>query len=86
MGEWYIEADGDASGQGTWHEVEFDPEFVTSAFVSYQKRLSNLRNSPQLILNFRVNNLFNNTDLINRNKGAFYRPSRQYLLSVNINF
>jgi outer membrane receptor protein involved in Fe transport len=86
IGEWYIEADGDASGQGTWHEVEFDPEFVTSAFVSYQKRLSNLKNAPQLILNFRVNNLFNDTDLINRNKGAFYRPSRQYLLSANINF
>jgi outer membrane receptor protein involved in Fe transport len=86
IGEWYIEDDGDAKGEGTWHEVKFDPEYVTSAFLNYERKLGKGRGVPVLNLGLRVNNLFDDTDLINRNKGAFHRASRQYLLSANLRF
>lgn len=86
IGEWYIEDDDDAQGEGTWYEIDFDPEFVTSGFVNYEFKLGSLRASPKLNLGLRVNNIFDNTDLINRNKGAFHRPSRQILVSAKIDF
>ncbi|MGB0793412.1 MAG: hypothetical protein ACPGTR_07730, partial [Opitutales bacterium] len=86
IGEWYIEDDDDAAGQGTWYEVKFDPEYVTSAFLNYERKLGKGRGVPVLNLGLRVNNLFDDTDLINRNKGAFHRASRQYLLSANLRF
>jgi outer membrane receptor protein involved in Fe transport len=86
IGEWYIEDDNDASGEGTWYEIDFDPEFVTSGFVNYECKLGSLRASPKLNLGLRVNNIFDNTDLINRNKGAYHRPSRQILVSAKIAF
>jgi outer membrane receptor protein involved in Fe transport len=86
IGEWYIEDDDDAAGEGTWYEVKFDPEYVTSAFLNYERKLGKGRGVPVLNLGLRVNNLFDDTDLINRNKGAFHRASRQYLLSANLRF
>lgn len=86
IGQWYVESDGDAAGEGEWYEIEFDPEFVTDAFIAYQTKIGSGRRAPTLNLSFRVNNLWDTTDLIQRNKSAFHRPSRQYLLSANIRF
>jgi hypothetical protein len=89
IGEWYIEESTDPitnASQGTWYEVKFDPEYVTSAFLNYERKLGKGRGVPVLNLGLRVNNLFDDTDLINRNKGAFHRASRQYLLSANLRF
>jgi hypothetical protein len=90
IGEWFISEDnanGDPiAGTGTWYKIKFDPEYVTSGFINYQKKLGNGRGVPVLNLGLRISNLFDNTDLINRNKGAFHRASRQYLLSANISF
>ena len=86
IGEWYIEDDNDASGEGTWYEIDFDPEFVTSGFINYQRKLGTRRIAPRLNLGLRVNNIFDNTDLINRNKGAYHRPSRQLLFSAKLEF
>jgi hypothetical protein len=86
MGEWYIEDDNDNPGEGTWHEIEFDPEYVTSAFLNYERKLGKGRGVPVLNLGLRVSNLFDNTDLINRNKRAYHRASRQYLLSASLRF
>jgi len=86
IGEWYIEDDDDAAGEGTWYEVEFDPEYVTSAFLNYERKLGKGRGVPVLNLGLRVSNLFDDTDLINRNKRAYHRASRQYLLSASLRF
>jgi outer membrane receptor protein involved in Fe transport len=86
IGQWYIEDDNDPVGGGTWYDIEFDPEYVTDAFINYQYKMGKKRNSPILNLGLRVNNLWDNTDLINRNKSAFHRSSRQYLLSANVRF
>jgi outer membrane receptor protein involved in Fe transport len=90
IGEWYIsDNERDFQGEegtGTWYEVKFDPEYVTSAFLNYQMKLGTGRNKRDLYLGLRVNNLFDDTDLINRNKGAFHRASRQYLFSASLRF
>jgi outer membrane receptor protein involved in Fe transport len=89
IGEWYIEESTDPitnASQGTWYEVKFDPEYVTSAFLNYQMKLGKGRNKRDLYLALRVNNLFDDTDLINRNKGAFHRASREYLFSASLQF
>jgi hypothetical protein len=89
IGEWYIEESTDPitnASQGTWYKVKFDPEYVTSAFLNYERKLGKGRGVPVLNLGLRVNNLFDDTDLINRNKGAFHRASRQYLLSASLRF
>jgi outer membrane receptor protein involved in Fe transport len=86
IGEWYIEDDDDAEGKGTWYEINFDPEFITSGFINYQRKLGTGRSAPVLNLGLRINNLFDNTDLINRNKNAFHRGARQILISAKMNF
>jgi outer membrane receptor protein involved in Fe transport len=86
MGHWYIEDDNDAAGEGTWYEIDFDPEFVTDAFMNYQMKLGTGRKKRDLYLGLRVNNLFDTTELIQRNKSAYHRPSRQYLLSASMRF
>ncbi|MFU8848336.1 MAG: TonB-dependent siderophore receptor [Opitutales bacterium] len=86
IGEWYIENDTDAPGEGTWHDIKFDPEYTTDAFVTYRTKLGSGRSAPNLNLNLRVNNIFDNTDLINRNKNAFHRNSRQILVSAAMRF
>jgi outer membrane receptor protein involved in Fe transport len=86
IGEWYIEDDGDAAGEGEWYEVEFDPEFVTDVFFNYETRIGKGRRAPRINLGLRINNIWDDTDLIQRNKSAFHRPGRQYLLSANMRF
>ena len=94
IGQWYNEEgieggteDGaDAPGEGTWHEIEFDPEFVTDAFVNYETKIGSGRDATRLNLALRVNNLWDSTDLLQRNRSAFHRPSRQLLLSANMRF
>ena len=89
MGQWYIEDEddqGNGLGTGTWYEIDFDPEFVTDAFVNYQMKVGTGRKKRDLYLGLRVNNLFDTTELIQRNKSAYHRPSRQYLLSASMRF
>jgi outer membrane receptor protein involved in Fe transport len=86
MGHWYIEDDNDAAGEGTWYEIDFDPEFVTDAFMNYQMKVGTGRKKRDLYLGLRVNNLFDTTELLQRNKSAYHRPSRQYLLSASMRF
>jgi outer membrane receptor protein involved in Fe transport len=89
MGQWYIDDQGPektAEGTGQWYEIEFDPEFVTDAFLNYQTKIGSGRKAPQLNIGLRVNNLWDTTELINRNKSGFHRPSRQYLLSASMRF
>jgi len=86
IGEWYIENDTDAVGEGSWYDIEFDPEFTTGAFVNYRKKLGSGRNAPLLNLRLRVNNVFDSTELINRNKSAFHQSSRQVILSAGLRF
>ena len=86
IGQWYIEDDGDAAGEGEWYEIEFDPEFVTDVFFNYETRIGKGRRAPRLNLGLRINNVWDDTDLIQRNKSAFHRPGRQFLLSANMRF
>lgn len=86
IGEWYIEDATDAVGEGSWYDIDFDPEYITDAFVNYRTKLGSGRRAPLLNLSLRVNNLFDTTDLINRNKNAFHRNSRQILVSAGLRF
>ncbi len=86
IGHWYIEDDDDLPGEGTWHEIEYDPELVTDVFFSYQTKIGSGRKAPKLNLGLRINNVWDTTDLIQRNKSAFHRSSRQYLLSASMRF
>lgn len=86
IGEWYIEDDNDSPGGGTWYEIKFDPEFVTDIFLSYETRIGKVRTAPHLNIGLRINNIWDTTDLIQRNRSAYHRSSRQYLLSANIRF
>jgi len=71
---------------GKFHDVEFDDEHTTGVFVNYQKRLKSAPLSPLLLLSFRVDNVFDNDELINRNAGGLYRDGRKYLVSAGIEF
>lgn len=80
MGSYYIQSDN------AWYDVEFDPEFVTDAFINYETRLGNKKKAPKLNLGFNVQNVFNENELVNRNTSAFYRESTQFQFSGAVRF
>ena len=76
----------DEAGRTDRHYLSFGDEHTTSAFATWEKKLGNKRNSPQLTMAFRVQNLFDNTDFSGRENYGYYRESRSYNLSAKILF
>jgi outer membrane receptor protein involved in Fe transport len=70
----------------TWYDVDFDPEYATDLFCNYETKLGRGRGAAKLNLGFKVQNVFDNRDLVNRNRTGFYRESRQFLVSAKIIF
>ena len=71
---------------GKYYDVEFDDEHTTGVFMNYQKRLSSAPLSPLMTLSFRVDNVFDHDELINRNSGGLYRDGRKYIVSAGLEF
>ena len=71
---------------GTQEKLEFDHEHTTNLFVGYSKKLGFGRNAPLLSLKANINNLFDNTDLVNRGSYGFYREGRTLRLMAKILF
>ncbi len=71
---------------GTQYPLELDHEHTTNLFVGYSKKLGTGRQAPVLNLKANVNNLFDNTDLVNRGNYAFYREGRTIRLMAKIAF
>ena len=71
---------------GTQFPLEFDDEHTTNIFVGYSKKLGIGRSAPLLSLKANVNNLFDNTDLVNRGSYGFYREGRTLRLTSKILF
>ncbi|MDB2506485.1 TonB-dependent receptor [Opitutales bacterium] len=68
------------------HYLDFGDEHTTSAFATWEKKLGKKRNSPKLIMGFRVKNLLDNTNFSGRENYGYYRESRSYNLSAKILF
>ena len=71
---------------GKLYDVEFDDEHTTGVFANYQKKLNSAPLGPLMTLGFRIDNVFDNDELINRNAGGLYRDGRRYLLSAGLEF
>jgi outer membrane receptor protein involved in Fe transport len=71
---------------GKYYDVEFDDEHTTGVFMNYQKRLSSAPLSPLMSLGFRIDNVFDHDDLINRNSSGLYRDGRKYIVSAGLEF
>ena len=88
----YYDADNNPVGQPEdavrteRHYLDFGDEHTTSAFATWEKKLGKKRNSPKLIMGFRVKNLLDNTNFSGRENYGYYRESRSYNLSAKILF
>jgi outer membrane receptor protein involved in Fe transport len=80
LASYYIDDDD------TWYDVEFDAEFTTDGFIRYQKRFGKGAGKTELSVTYRVQNLFDDQDLVNRNKSAFYQQSTRHQIEVGFSF
>lgn len=80
MASYYIDDDDQ------WYDVDLDEEFATDGFIRYSARVGKGPNATDLTFTYKVNNLFDADDLMNRHRSAFYRESIQHLFQLNISF
>ena len=80
LASYYID-DDDA-----WYDVDFDEEWNTDGFIRYETAFGKGSSRTQVSFAYRVRNLFDERDLMNRNRSAFYRESRQHFLTARVNF
>lgn len=66
--------------------LKFPDEYNTIAFLNYKGKFVKANKPLGYNINFRINNLFNKRQFINRNNYGFYRESRSYTLSAKISF
>ena len=66
--------------------LKYGSEHNTIAFVSYKGKFGKGSKKTNYQLNFRVNNVFDKRDFVNRGNYGFYRESRSYNLSSKILF
>ena len=66
--------------------LKFPDEHNTIAFLNYKGKFGDTKKPLGYNLNFRINNLFDKRQFINRNNYGFYRESRSYTLSAKISF
>lgn len=69
-----------------WYSVTFDQEFNTDAFIRYQTNIGRGAWKSNFSIAYRVRNLWNHDDLMNRNRSAFYRESTQHLFQIGLRF
>ena len=62
------------------------PEHNTVAFLNYKNHFRSGSKKYNYSINFRVNNLFNIKQFINRSNHGFYRESRSYVITTKIMF
>ena len=72
--------------QFDYYYPKYKDEFNTIAFANYRGKIGSGRDSLRYVLNFRVNNLFDERAFINRKQIGFYRESRSYNISAKILF
>lgn len=80
LASYYIDDDDE------WYDVELDEEFVTDGFIRYETKIGSGRSRNTLSFTYRVQNLFNERDLLNRNQSASYRESIRHQLEVGFRF
>ena len=76
----------DNSIRSETYYLKFPEEYNTIGFINYKGKFGGVKNPLHYSLNFRINNLFNKRQFINRNNYGFYRESRSYILSAKIRF
>lgn len=80
MASYYIDEDD------RWYDVEFDEEYVTDGFLRYRTKIGSGPSAINLTFTYKVSNLFDADDLMQRHRSAFYRESREHLFLVNARF
>lgn len=80
MASYYIDDDD------TWYDVDLDPEWHTDGFIRYETGFGQGSSRTKVVFAYRVRNLFDERDLMNRNRSAFYRESQQHFFSARVNF
>ena len=66
--------------------IKSKPEHNTLAFINYNNFFRNGGKRYNYSINFRVNNLFNKKQFINRSNYGFYRESRSYNITTKVMF
>ncbi len=68
------------------HYLESDPEHNTIGFISYTGKFDKKDKKIPYSINFRINNLFDKRQFINRGTYGYFRESRSYNISAKIMF
>lgn len=68
------------------HYIKSDPEHNTIAFINYNSFFRSNGKKYKYSINFRINNLFNITQFINRGNYGTYRETRSYNITTRIHF
>jgi outer membrane receptor protein involved in Fe transport len=71
---------------GSQYPLYLGHELTTNLFVGHQFKLKKGRNTPRYNINLNINNIFDNTDLINRGNYAFYKEGRAIRFTVKVTF
>lgn len=71
---------------GSQHPLRLGDEFTTNLFMNYSFKLKGNGRQPKVSLGLNINNVFDNTDLINRGNYAFYKEGRVMRLMTKIAF
>ena len=66
--------------------LKSDPEYNTIGFISYNGKFSRKDKNIPYTINFRINNLFDKRQFVNRGTYGYYRESRSYNISAKIMF
>lgn len=69
-----------------WVDINFGREYQTDGFIRYSTRLGKGPSATELTFTYRVNNIFNSNDLMNRHSRASYRESIQHMAELNLRF
>lgn len=66
--------------------IKSKPEHNTLAFINYKNSFGSGGKKYNYSINFRINNLFNKKQFINRSNYGFYRESRSYNITTKVIF
>jgi hypothetical protein len=80
IGSYYID------DNGKWFDVEMDEELSTDGFIRYATKIGKRGSRANLSFTYRATNIFDASNLMNRNRSASYPEPLRHMLEVSLGF
>lgn len=80
IGSYYID------DNGKWFDVEMDEELSTDGFIRYATKIGKRGSRANLSFTYRASNIFDASNLMNRNRSASYPEPLRHMLEVSLGF